>query len=160
MVKAFTIMELVVALLLSAILTGIVFYSYLLLNNQFRKYSVKSDTVNEYLIFQKALNRDIERCDYFKDTLSQTSILFKMPAEDFLISYLWSKQAVIREAGNSIDTFHFKLVGYDPHFIKNDLPFMNKIILTLDIDDIEVRPVFTKHYSAKQLMALEPISNE
>lgn len=153
-------MELVVALLLSAILTGIVFYSYFLLNNQFRKYSVKTDTVNEYLIFQKVLKRDIERCDYFKDTLSQTSILFKMPGEDTITSYLWSKRTVIREAANSLDTFHFKLVGYDPYFLEDGIPFMNKIILTIDIDDVEIRPVFTKHYSAKQLMALEPVSNE
>ena len=66
--RAFTIIELVITLLISSIVISIIYYAYFLVNRQVGKYKDKKQSISSYFLFHKALQSDIDRADAIFDS--------------------------------------------------------------------------------------------
>lgn len=157
MVKAFTLMELVVALIIGAILTGIILYSYLLFTRQFRLYRVQSNTMNEYLLLTRSLNHDVEAYDFIQDS-SRTIIFTNVHGTPPATTYSFTDKQVIRLNENGNDTFHIPVAEYKFDNKSDSIPLVERMSLILNMDGGYMKPVFTKHYSAKQLLWFENLN--
>ena len=159
MVKAFTLIELVVALLLGAILTGIIFYSYLLFTKQFRQYQKNTSSMNEYLLFRTALEHDMESCDFVLDSLGSFYLLSNDKNRSG-ITYAHDEQQIVRSAGIVSDTFRLGIRSYETSFKNDTTPLVENIFFVMNVDSYDLKPVFTKRYSARQLMWFENTLHE
>jgi Tfp pilus assembly protein PilE len=149
--QSFTILELAVTLLISSVVIGIVYYAYLLFNSQFTGYRQKSALVNEYHIFRKAFQIDMERAH----------VIQRLPAGQFVFvgtdsagatQYQFNNDVIVRESANGTDTFTIKNNGYDLVAINDSSMLVEKIVIHLSMNDIPLNAVFYKQYSAAQLI--------
>jgi type II secretory pathway component PulJ len=109
-VKAFTVMEMLFVMMLSAIVTGLTYMYF----NQFSYYlkkSAKSDnTYINYSLFSFAFNKDLDNAATLhfngKDKITIGLI-------DEEITYQVEDKWIIRETENSSDTFKFKVSGLE-----------------------------------------------
>jgi type II secretory pathway pseudopilin PulG len=157
-VASFTIIELVMALLISSVVITMVYYSYLLFNNQFSGYQAKSVAMRGYLLLQKSLQIDLEKAEAI-ESLSESQILFRDGLTGQTTEYDFSKNAIVRTLDQTRDSFHVKNNGFSSIPISDSNPLIGKIVLKVKVGDVSFDAVFQKQYSALEIMKQEQ-SNE
>lgn len=154
--KAFTIMELMVGMTLTAILVLASLYAYSLIKKQYAQQKNMNEILDAYSQFESRLNHDLEMGELMKREGSK--IVFEK--EDSKVVYEFIEGGVLRQNNLSLitpDTFIIKAVfekcsfnnlealnGYVDHCIIRIFPFESIQQLTL-----------VKRYSAATKMRLE-----
>jgi Tfp pilus assembly protein PilE len=102
-VKAFTLMELTVTMLVTALVVAISYSAYVLIIRTFQMYEMKQDETAALLQLDRLLRKD------FSETrrITQATNGLDLNSPDRLINYTFTEEAVIRRAGIS-DTFKVK----------------------------------------------------
>jgi prepilin-type N-terminal cleavage/methylation domain-containing protein len=103
-IKAFTIMEVTVTMLIAAILMGITYTAFTIINKSYNSFNTKNKDMAELEQLDELLRKDFDRAELIlKD---QNSILFKR-ADLTSIKYEFNPNFIIRTSGRT-DTFKFK----------------------------------------------------
>jgi type II secretory pathway pseudopilin PulG len=149
-VRSFTIIELIMAMLISSVIISMVYYVYILFNHQFSNYREKANAIDEYLILQKALQTDMGSADVIS-TPSATEITCSDLPEGKMLSYTFSSEFITRSNGEATDTFHIKNSGYEPTYFK-ETTMVEILVLKISVSGVPFRTTYKKLYSACQLM--------
>jgi prepilin-type N-terminal cleavage/methylation domain-containing protein len=153
-VRAFTIIELIMAMLISSVIISMVYYVYILFNHQFSNYREKVNAIDEYLILQKALRTDMESADAISAP-SASEITCSIIREKEMVVYTFSNGYIARSCGDARDTFHIKNSGYEATYFK-ETGLVETLVLKVSVSDGPFRNTCQKLYSACQLMKQQP----
>ncbi|WP_205511070.1 PulJ/GspJ family protein [Longitalea arenae] len=148
--QSFTIIELIMAMLISSVIISMVYYVYILFNHQFSNYREKAGAIDEYLVLQKALQTDIESADAIRAP-SANEMTCSSNAAEQMISYTFSEGFITRSDGAVLDTFHIKNSGFEatPY---NETGLVETLVLRIWVAGVPFRTTYKKLYSACQLM--------
>lgn len=150
-IKSFTIIEMIMAMLISSVVIGIVYYIFLLLNHQFAGYQDRSAVINEYLLFQKALQTDMERADVIEYPSEKVLVLRRL-VDDQPVQYDFYDNFIVRTMAAYRDSFSIQNGGCLVTRVNDSSALVEKFVLNTNMAGERVTPVFIKQYSACQLM--------
>ena len=153
-IRAFTVIELIMTLLISSVVIGIVFYAYLLFNNQFTRYQQKSISIDEFVIFQKALQTDLESAGVVKNIMANEIACYN-GVNDKIVQYNFNSNFIIRSFEENLDSFEIKNSGCQAGFVNDHSDLVEKLIVNITIANVPFNAIFKKQYSACQLMKQE-----
>jgi len=155
--KAFTVIELIMSLLISSVVIAIAFYAFLFLNKQFIRYNSRSGEINEYIIFKTAVENDLKNSEYLLDS---TGLLVFKGTNNSDIIYQVSGDYIVRQNEFSIDTFKIANTGFIASYDPKSNNIINGLLFkpVLLGQDLEIK--FDKPFSAEQLMKAERYNSE
>jgi prepilin-type N-terminal cleavage/methylation domain-containing protein len=153
--NAYTLTELVVAMLISGIVVSITYTCFGLLSGQFRAFKRNAETVNQLVLLDALLTRDVNACDYLVRT--QTGIACHYAART--IAYTFGDGYVCRRDGAVTDTLAFAPSRLETEFrrLPEGLPgnLIDRVAFRGLSGEDEHVFLYRKHYGADRLM--EPV---
>jgi competence protein ComGF len=141
----------IMAMLISSVVIGMVYYIYLLLNHQFAGYQDKSAVINEYLLFQKAMQADMERADAIGYPAEKVLVM-RQPGDAQSVQYDFYNNFIVRTTAGHRDSFSIQNGGCLVTMVNDSSSLVEKLVLNTNMAGERVSPVFKKTYSACQLM--------
>lgn len=118
-IKAFTVIEVLVAMLLFSILASASMYSYLNVQKYFIAMHHLQQNSEKAWRLNTLLYKDFESSDIIYYEKSKIVLLFH---EGKIISYVFGSETTIREGSEMQDTFPIVAHEIKVEFIKNDIP--------------------------------------
>ncbi|MBA3971408.1 MAG: prepilin-type N-terminal cleavage/methylation domain-containing protein [Bacteroidetes bacterium] len=114
--RAFTLMELLVGMVISTILISFCYMGYRIIYEQYLNYrNIKTEVVDA-MQFRSVMNNDFQKSNvvFFKDQ----TLTIVMPKGQ-LLRYDFSDKFVLRKAGDAIDTFLLKPENIKPGYLSS-----------------------------------------
>src|ERR1700744_656096 len=99
-VKAFTIMEVTITMLIAAILMGITYTTYIMVSKSYLSFNTKNTEMAEVELLDKLLKRDFDRADVIQKTTNGMVIINTGQT----IQYVFNPDFITRTSGIA-DTF-------------------------------------------------------
>lgn len=130
-VDAFTLLELVIAMLLSALVIGITYSAYTITGQTYQRFRQQNDTSQRLILLDELLAKDISRAD----TVYHSADGLLIRRDSTLITYTIDSSRVIRSAGR-IDTFHMPVKGANYLFEQQPVTFLPPLQEADRIDEI------------------------
>jgi Tfp pilus assembly protein PilE len=161
-IPSFTIIELIVTMLISSIVIGIIYTSYLLFNRRFIHFKNKSDAQQEFFLMKRALAHDMDRAVYVKDSLHTRLVMYNKHrgSETTEVVYFFSDSLVLRSYGMVTDTLCRTLGNWQFRYVDDSLPLVNRLNIQCTLDGEAAELIFTKQYDAQQLIKSDSKINE
>ncbi len=153
--KAFTLMELTIAMLISAISIGMAFYMFQYFQQLFLQQQKQRQERFSYSLFKHLLEQDIDRSVWLKT--SENGLICENEFEN--ISYEFAPKFIVRNQ-NTVekDTFLIQTVNLDTTPRIQHLPseeLTDHIHLNIRFENKEHQFDYHKIYSAQQLLQLD-----
>jgi prepilin-type N-terminal cleavage/methylation domain-containing protein len=148
----FTIMELTIVMLISAIVITISYYSLFLIQSQFSWSQHKSEKINDFLLLNNMLEKDAEKASMIRDSADNILII---NSEKRNVLYVFDSTKIERIIGDKSELLNIGGYIKNIHKVHDTLNLINElnIIVTLGKDSLEIR--FSKNYAAKDLLQAE-----
>lgn len=150
--KAFTLVELVVVMIISSITLATLYTVYLLVKKQYFRQSYKIESLNNYMQFKNTLETDILKADSIREDEATHSLLCYI--DTTVVEYGFSERIAIRRYDNFNDSFvvfpHNLMVT---KYVNSDL--INYVSLKLIPFRDTVLVDFTKQYDANSLIKIK-----
>jgi hypothetical protein len=146
-IKAFTILELVISMLLSLIVVLIAILAFEMISKQFMSYKKNNETIRNFYVLEGLLTNDFEfsKKIEWKDNNKMECY---MP-DNKMFSYQLNDTLIIRYAENSTDTFFVKLNKIDKVFLVNEnSKIINELKLQTHLLNEDYLLSFKKNYAA------------
>jgi type II secretory pathway pseudopilin PulG len=147
---SFTIIELVVAMLISSIAVTIVYYTYSLMKSQLEKRMQASGRSAEYVLFERALRRDFERAARIEDSAGGKFILLRIDGDR--IRYLIDTVNMVRSRGEISDTFSLKGNVDGIRYLSDSLPLVTALRVNTLFGQESLPLFLQKDYTARELL--------
>lgn len=153
--KAFTLIELVVAMVLSSIVIGTALSAFLISNKQFNTFSATLDKNYQIQQLYSLLEYDFSRAQYI--TITPVSILISLPnSEKNTINYQLDNNTIKREYLGQIEKFNMTSVKKEAFFQNNPVFATSDIIdqlhLSLIFQEDSYEFKYHKEYAAYDLL--------
>ena len=151
--KAFTLLEMIVVMILMGLVTGIAFYAYQIISNQYHSYERSMDQNNQLLLFEKTLMQDISKSEYMEKTTEGFQCVF----HDKSIIYAFTGDYVLRTITQPYTFFVTTENDSASFFNKTILSAgdpIQKLSFTVLVKEDTLNHVFIKAYGADVLMRL------
>jgi hypothetical protein len=147
--KAFTLMELIIGMIVGSIVVGMCYSAYSMIFRQYGDYKKIKQQVNEAMRLQTALSLDFTKCELVE--YKQEQLGFTM--DSCLVRYQFVQPLIIRSEREVSDTFHFEGTGARPGFLE---PGNEGIISSFSFEAVILGEKelfnYSKDYSAAFLM--------
>jgi hypothetical protein len=114
--------------------------------------------VNEYILFERTLKRDIDRGDYIEDSLAGRNLFISIGSER--IGYLIDTTHICRIKGGITDTFFIKGRMDSIEYFNDSLRLVTDFRLVIGLNKEDLALSFSKIYSVRELMRAESKLNE
>jgi Tfp pilus assembly protein PilE len=159
-VRAFTILEVTITMLITALLIGITYTSYSIVIKSYRSFTTKNDDMAVVVSLDHLLKRDFERADtILKDT---DGIVLK--SEDKVIKYAFKPDFIVRTSAR-IDTF--KVDAQEVNTTFENMPVnelqateeqnrINQLDFILVFQNVKIPYHYHKLYSSENLIQRNP----
>lgn len=149
---AFTIIELCMVMLLTAIVTGIAFLALQLFQSSTRHFKTDAQALDDLLVLHRLMAQDT----WHANRLRYQDNGLRMEGQKGLIEYRFSPFVVVREHAMRIDSFHFEFTKPKFRFRQQEILLPDLLVDEFSFELVhkkEVHPfLFHKHYSAADLM--------
>jgi len=154
--KAFTILELMVTMIISSLVIGIIYTSYDFIGKQFISYKVVNEEITEAMTSNSLINRDINDAGYIQKTTGGIHIIYK---KEKSLNYIFEVQYVIREINNVRDTFSIPIFNVEMRLLNEKQlqtgGLIDELLLTTQVTGETQQFRFKKQYAADVLMELD-----
>ena len=158
-VRAFTIMEVTVSMLIAAIVIMIVYTAYRIIGSSYADYDHKNKLVSELIIADKILKKDFSNA---LDIL-QTSEGIKLQMQEGQIDYVFGDRYIVRNQNRlRLDTFNLTdctVILKFKNRAANIDESVDDLSLNCNFDKQHITLTYHKTYSAKQLLEQGERSN-
>lgn len=151
--KAFTLLELLVVMVLSMILTTIAFNAYLIMQRQYVSYKNRQHKILDVQVLSTLLVKDVQSEGLLKKDGQQ--LIFYQPSHDVVYEFeenkiLRSQQTLIK----NVDTFFFEYKRLSPYFQSKivDNGLIDSLVLSVDFWGTNQQLIFKKNYSSMELI--------
>jgi prepilin-type N-terminal cleavage/methylation domain-containing protein len=130
--KAFSLIEIIVAMFLSAIVISAVYSGYVFTHKQFFRFTSIKTEIRNYFQLSEVLNREFETS---KRVLKKGARRLDIEMIDKTINYSFENDFIVRSIDEQTDTFFFKIDGVEisGFDIKNDF-IIDHLVLKMDDD--------------------------
>ena len=154
-IKAFTIIELVVVMILSGIIIGIVYSAYQIVNSQYGNYIKANKRITSEAVLTMLLNKDFASAHFIK---KEGERIFFFDAENKVNTYRFEDDFIIRNSNAVVDTFFIPTLNIEMLFLSQAQGSYNGMIDELYFESAAVEGQifrFKKLYAADVLMENE-----
>lgn len=150
--KAFSIIEVIVSMALSAIIMGLVFLIFSILTERMLDYKNQNQLVNDLNRLTYSINKDV--FENQKINLFDNQVSFKSYSGTTL-KYEFSEDFILRKQENFVDTFNIKLnkISFDTVQNKSKNLIYQKINLSVEVNQSNIDLKFYKQVYANELLA-------
>lgn len=151
-IKAYTLMEVTVAMLLSAVCIGICYSAYGIIGNYYAVFREKNEKMDNLFSLRQVLERDMEKANLIMRT--EGGII--LDNDSVKVSYIFAQGKILRKLSElRTDTFNIlwkeQYMGYEGiEILSADTIDVLRFNIELDVRQ-QVPCVFYKHYSAENL---------
>lgn len=159
-VRAFTIMELTIAMLISGIVIGITYTAYTIIIKTYTSFHQKNDAMAELVRLDQLLKRDIAHADLLLKSADGIS----MQSDSVLVTYNFQPTFIVRTSG-IIDTFKVVAVDLNTSFENEPViefaesPEQNRlddVSFSLNFQEEKIPYHYHKNYSSLNLFNRNP----
>ncbi|MES2113017.1 MAG: prepilin-type N-terminal cleavage/methylation domain-containing protein [Bacteroidota bacterium] len=159
-VKAFTIMEVTITMLISAVLIGIAYTSYSIIIKSYNSFNDKNNKLAVLYNLDHLLKRDFDQAAIISKDQSDIAI----KKDNVLITYKFYADFVTRK-GASIDTFKVQTDGLITNFENapviglagsGNLKRVDELLFNVQFDKEKIPYHYTKVYSSENLVENTP----
>ena len=155
-IKAFTIIELVVVMILTSIIVGIVYSAYSIVGNQYTGYKKINTQNSRVALLSMLLNKDFSTSCFIK---SGEDKIFFYDKENNTITYEFWENCITRNSNAVTDTFFISSLNVEMKFLNQKQQFHNSLVDELNFETaiFEEQQLFhfKKKYAADILMKNE-----
>jgi type II secretory pathway pseudopilin PulG len=155
-IKAFTIMELTVAVFISGFLFGIALMALQTLQQRNIRFTKASSRLVGVSTLSWILESDFNEAEYLQVGIQPHTILFVK--DSLTVAYTFTDGFILREQLMQIDTFHINVTDWKVHMqgvpVSSPGNPFDMLILKTAIDEQELVYSYYKRYSAAQLMKI------
>ena len=152
-IKAFTLLEILVALVLSFFIVGILYITYNMMGRQFRSEYQKQ--LSSVVLLRSGLEMDFFRADSI--TAEQKQIfVFRQGKESI---YQFYEDAILRTKNLKSDTLFVGrcFTGFD---VDDKSKWVSRLILKIEVDSQEIQMAFNKSYLPNQKLKQKEVRFE
>lgn len=129
--KAFTILELIVAMAISSLLIGMCFIAYQIIIVQFSNYKTNNQRIQDMTLCNYLLTRDVSSAN----TISQPQQgIFEFESHNEVLTYAFETDYIVRTNEGGADTFYLKPLDLET----KQLRLFNRTGLQDLVTDIQV----------------------
>jgi prepilin-type N-terminal cleavage/methylation domain-containing protein len=156
--SAFTMIELVVAMMISAIVISIAFYAWTLISSQLVKRQARSAAITEYTLFQRALVRDMDNAQRISD--SAGSSLFLLDIDGHKVRYAIGADRILRDLDGLTDTFRLAARVIKRSYLYDSLPLLSNLQLEITVNGEALLIPLQKEYTVADQLRAQKERNE
>jgi len=154
--KAFTVLELLVAMVISSLVISASYFTYDIIYKQFLNYKKVDKAVLDAITFRNVLNADFAAAKFVYKSGNGIRIV---DFDDREYKYSFSKDQIIRKVGAASDAFllntsEIKYKELEIASVRSKL--LNTLEMSITLNEVKSRISFQKHYGADLIMQLEP----
>jgi len=153
--KAFTILELLVAMVISSLVIGASYFTYDIVYRQFLNFKNVDRNVLDALTFRNVLNNDIAAGEFVYKASDGIHIV---DFESVEYNYSFRDDLIIRNVGTARDTFHLRTGEVKYNEIEGASiakRLLDKLEIVIIVNDAQNTLSFHKQYGADLLMLAE-----
>jgi prepilin-type N-terminal cleavage/methylation domain-containing protein len=154
-IKAFTLIELLICMILSAIIIGMGYAAYRESYKRFLAYSGMKKNIVDAIRVNSVLNNDF--CQAERVYYNSGNILFNNKNKP-AIEYEFTSATIIRKVYNQADTFHFSAINTLPVYVDNDAIATEGLIKAFSFETEMYKQTlpfyYSKTYSAETIINL------
>jgi hypothetical protein len=148
--KAFTILELLIGMILSGIVLTATFTAYRITTQQYKSYSEKSVTITEVSFLVSTLGTDFEKAKTIIRSFENNIVL---QSENSMLEYRFSEKYVLRNNFLRCDTFHVAVTSIET-FIRSvkvnpGETEIDELHLLLDVEGKKEEKIYRKGTNSK-----------
>jgi prepilin-type N-terminal cleavage/methylation domain-containing protein len=112
--KAFSLLEIMIAILLSGIVISAIYSGYFFTHKQFFRFNAIKTEIRNYFELSEVLNREFETAKKIVKTGSQQ---IEIELIDKTVNYSFNTDYILRTIGNRIDTFFIGVTNVEMNVI-------------------------------------------
>lgn len=151
--KAFTLMELLIGMIISGVLISICYMSYTLINKQYLNYKTIKAELTEVLQFNSVLDRDIANAERMSFIESKLIINRKKKSD---LEYNFEASFILRKEGEVTDTFRLISLNLIPSYLMSRGTMSENLLMSLSFDALVLGEQehfqFRKSYDAETVV--------
>ena len=151
-IKAFSMMEMMVSIVISGIVISTAYSVYVFTHKQFFKFTLVKSEIRDYFELSNVLNREFETA---KKVIKKGSQEIEVVLIDKRVNYSFYNDYILRVVNNHTDTFHFTVSDVKMNVV-NELkeePLIDN--LTLIIDDNKGEEYLSLHKNYGAILMIE-----
>jgi type II secretory pathway pseudopilin PulG len=149
--------ELVVAMMISAIVISIAFYAWSFFTGQLTKRRARAASIMEYVLFQRALARDIDKAQAIRDSAGAVVLL---GVDSHNVRYAFGSDRILRDLDGVTDTFRVGTKAVDRSYVNDSLPLVSNLRLVLTVGRDDLMLGLHKEYSIAEMLRAQKMKNE
>jgi hypothetical protein len=127
-ISAFSIVEVLVSMAITAIIVGVIFIIFLIVSKQLINFKEQNQHISDYNRFSYVVNKDIFESEEMNNT--ENGFMFKKYSGDIVV-FERQEKYLLRKAETFVDTFQFELSSVFFDTINNSSK--NKIFQRLNV---------------------------
>lgn len=150
-IPAFSIMEVIVGMAITAIIMGIIFVIFSIVSERMMDYKNQNQLVNDLNRLTYSINKDIFETE--KMNIVESEVIFNGYSGE-IVKYYFQEDYILRNATSFIDTFRIKLKGIVIDSVKSDSQKLvfRKLKLNVEVNEKEMDLNFYKRIYANELL--------
>jgi hypothetical protein len=151
-IRSYTIMEMIVVMIISAIVVGTAYNTYRIVFQQYLTMRNTSEILRQMSLLDVLISRDVDNCNYIRRTHEGFSCHYEINE----INYYLEKDLVLRAEGLVMDTFRISPLNIDMKYNNVDVmqvsSYVDRITFEHRYKDETISFAFQKKYGADFLM--------
>ena len=151
--KAFTLIELLIGLIISSLVISFSYLCYGIVFEQFESYKTTKHEIYEGMQINTLLERDLDNAHIAYYSAPSLTLINENKAD---LKYHFDKAFIVRNNGEEKDTFNLKVNKTNPIFIMNNneepLKLLKALSLEIELLDDKETLHYTKRYGAAVLL--------
>lgn len=141
-IKAFTVSEVLISMLLIGVIGGIVYYILFTFSVQFDRYMDREEKFLSVVFFKTSFNRDF----YLSNKVTEEHNAIVMNRDLRRVVYKFEKDYITRSELQSIDSFKVNVLYVDKAYETKEKELLNRVSLKYEVFGNEMRLNFFKKY--------------
>lgn len=150
-VKAFTIIEMIMSLIISSVLIGIIYSIFLIISTQVENYQQRSGAIAGFLILRNVMERDFVKASIIRASPG----LLNLNCPDENIRYEFNDEFIRRYDNNTVDSFFIKSYRHQTTYVSDALQLVTSFQAEVVVGKEKSKLIFKKKYSAVELINAE-----
>lgn len=149
--KSFTVLEMMLALLISSFVIGFAYYFLYLVNGRFVKTGEETKVFNDWFLFRRAMGNDFLKADMIECTTGEI-VFFRNDESKKVVRYSYTANAIIRNEEGVIDSFtNFRQIVFSNQVVNDTIGLVKNTFIEVQAAGTFLNTGFHKEYSAIQI---------
>lgn len=153
-ISAFSIVEVLVSMAITAIIIGVIFVIFSIVSEQLINFKEQNQYISDYNRFSYVINKDIFESEEMSET--ENGLIFKKYSGDVVV-FEKQEKYLLRKAQTFVDTFQFEVsaIYFDTISNASKSKIFQRLNVAMQVDKNEQKMRFYKPIYPNQLIRTE-----